>query len=58
MLEKHSLKGKNKERKKKRERENVIPKEMEINLILRSFRFSIHRQVKTCQQWDLGLETL
>lgn len=57
MLEKHSLKGKNKERKKKRERENVIPNEMEINLILRSFRFSIQRQVKTCLQWDLGLET-
>lgn len=61
MLEKDSFKSKNKERdkqsKKNRWIENVIPTEMEIHLILRSFRFSIYRQLKTCLQWELGLKT-
>lgn len=57
MLENPSFERKKYRKKEQRWIENVIPKEMEINFILRSFRFSIYRQVKTCLRLDLGLET-
>ncbi len=57
MLEKPSFEKKKYRKKEQRCIANVIPKEMEIIFILRSFRFSINRQVKNCLRRDLGLET-